>query len=517
MSMDAEMRDTGGDRERLRRLIEIQRRISQERNLARLPGLVMHELTALANADRSTLFLLDRDTMDLRACFAEGLDPGKSIVVPLRMGVIGAGILQRQVINLVNASQHPYFNPAIDALSGYKTDSLLVVPIVDAQGLALGGIELLNKRSGHFVEGDIARVQSAAARIAARSAAERFDTEAMRAELEVLRAAIDFDRGTVFRLDPNEGRLAAVYADGADNVLLSLNIKLGIAGSVALSGEPLVIADAWNDPRFDSSFDKRTGYRTRNILCIPLRGTEGETIGVVQIINKLDGDFSADDQEVLISVCGMVAIAVENAMLFESGERQFHSLLEALAASIDARDTLTAGHSQRVAQIALGIGRELGFPDADLEVLRVSSILHDYGKIGTDDAVLKKEGKLDEQEFAHMKLHASMTFDILDKIHFTRKFRGVPLIAASHHECLNGSGYPRGLAGHEIPFMAKIVAVADVFEALTADRHYRKGMPLNKAYDILDSGVGPKFEARVVEALKAWLDHGGLAELGLAQ
>src|SRR3989338_8243800 len=132
-------------------------------------------------------------------------------------------------------------------------------------------------------------------------------------------------------------------------------------------------------------------------------------------------------------------------MLFADQERQFHSMLDVLAASIDAKDGLTAGNSTNVSVIALAIGSELGFSSEELDLLRVAAVLHDYGKIGISDNVLKKEGRLDEEEFDHMKSHASLSEDILTRIHFTRKYRNVPMIAASHHECLDGSGYPRGL------------------------------------------------------------------------
>ncbi|OHC66545.1 MAG: hypothetical protein A2045_05055 [Rhodocyclales bacterium GWA2_65_20] len=498
-------------RKRIGHLLEIQRRVSQERSLERLPGLVMREVTELLAADRSTLFLLDGETMALRACFAEGVAADNAIVVPLRMGVIGTAILARKTVNLVDAYQHPYFNPEVDAHSGYKTESLLVVPIANADGQVLGGIELLNKLTGRFTAADEKAVEAVAERLAAAA----IDAAAANRELAALRQRIECDRGTVFRLDPLAGQLVAVHADGADGARISLNMKLGIAGLVALTGQPLLIPDAHADPRFDASFDRRTGYRTRNILCVPLRGANADTLGVIQIINRRDGDFSAEDMALLTSVAGVVAIAVENALLFADGERQFHSLLETLAATIDARDTLTAGHSKRVALIACGIARELGFAENDLDVLNVSALLHDYGKIGIDDAVLKKEGKLDEREFAHIKLHAVLTFDILDKIRFSRKYRNVPLIASSHHEALDSSGYPRQFANREIPFMAKILAVADVFEALTADRHYRKGMAVEQALAILDAGVGKKFEGRLVVALKRYLDRGGLAALEL--
>ncbi|MRR51832.1 MAG: HD domain-containing protein [Rhodocyclaceae bacterium] len=233
-------------------------------------------------------------------------------------------------------------------------------------------------------------------------------------------------------------------------------------------------------------------------------------IGVVQAINKCGGDFSTEDVETLQSIAAIVGIAIENAQLLEDHDRQFHSVLEALAASIDAKDTLTSGHSQKVADIACAIGALLSYTDSELDVLRVAAILHDYGKIGIDDRVLKKPGKLDNDEFSHMQQHASLTYDILARIHFARKYTNVPMIASSHHENLDGSGYPRGLDSKEIPFMAKILSVADVFEALTADRHYRQGMSVTDALGIIESEVGKKFDPNVVGALKTLIAKGDL-------
>jgi HD-GYP domain-containing protein (c-di-GMP phosphodiesterase class II)/putative methionine-R-sulfoxide reductase with GAF domain len=512
------------DRRHFDLLLEIQRRVNQERSMARLPGVVMQTVSELMEADRSTLFLLDHQTMELRACFAQGVEPGKAIVVPLRMGLIGTAILQRQTLNVVNAWEHPFFFADIDAVTGYRTDSLLVTPIISpADGRVLGGLELLNKRSGRFTDADETIAEDAARWLAARLDRPDPDRAEVSAKMDALRKWIDFDRATVFRVDADQGRLFAVHADGANGVEISMNMRLGIAGFVALTGEPLLIPDAHADSRFDASYDKRTGYRTHSLLCVPLKNAAGEVIGVMQVINRRDCldrhgcTFTAADLDLLSCVAGTVAIALENAIMFEESELQFRSLLDTLAASIDARDCLTAGHSLRVAQIARGIARTLDFTDHDIDLLEVAAILHDYGKIGIDDTVLKKEGKLEADEFSHMKTHASMSFDILDRIRFARKYRSVPLIASSHHENIDGTGYPRGLKAQEIPFMTKILSVADVFEALTADRHYREGMPLAKAMEIVENGIGTKFEGLIVDALKRYLDNGGKAELALPE
>jgi HD-GYP domain-containing protein (c-di-GMP phosphodiesterase class II) len=492
------------DDHRCRHCLEIQRRVSAEHNLDRLGQVVMDEVTALLDADRSTLFLFDRDTMELRANFAAGIE-GRALVVPLRMGIVGTAILRREIANVSNAYASPYFNPELDSILGYRTESLLVVPLLASDGRVLGGLELLNKNAGRFTAEDEILTKQTVERLA--KWVENGDAypAGIEAEVIALRNSVGCDRGTLFVLEEGSGRLAATHADGGDGRSISLNMKLGIAGLTAVAGRSFRIEEAWEDSRFDRSVDQRTGYRTRSMLCVPLKSASGESIGVVQAINKDTGPFSEDDLATLEAVAGIVAIAIDNAMLFSDQERQFHSMLDVLAASIDAKDGLTAGHSTTVAMHAVAIGRELGFTAEELDLLRVAAVLHDYGKIGVSDSVLQKKGLLDDEEFAEMKRHASLTGDILTRIHFTRKYRDVPLIAASHHERLDGNGYPSGLTAREIPFMAKILAVADAFEALTADRHYRQKMSTEDALAILDAGVGARFEGHVIAALRRYL------------
>lgn len=493
------------DAARLRHCLEIQRRVGSVRDLGELSQRVMAEVTALLDADRSSLFLFDWDTMELRAHFAEGVD-GRSLTVPLRMGLVGTAILRRQVTNVANAYASPYFNPEVDSVLGYKTDSLLVVPLLAADGRILGGLELMNKATGVFSAQDEQIAAQAAQRLVRWIERDELYPAGVEAEVASLRNAVDCDRGTVFLLEEASNRLVAVHADGDTGRAISLNMKLGIAGVAAVTQHAILLEDAWRDPRFDRSVDQRTGYRTRSMICVPLLAPSGDTLGVVQAINKKnDGAFSADDQATLEGVAGVIAIAVENALLFGEQERQFHSMLEALAASIDARDAMTAGHSEGVARISVGIGQVLGFSSDELDLLRVAAVLHDYGKIGLDDRVLKKDGRLDEEEFEHMKLHAGITEDILSRIRFTRKYRKVPMLAAAHHEALDGSGYPNGLKGHEIPFLSKIISVADAYESLTADRRYRGRMTEADALAMIDEGSGTRFDSNLIAALREHL------------
>lgn len=494
------------DSERFGRCLEIQRRVSSERNLGRLAQCVMSEVTALLGADRSTLFLFDWDTMDLRANFAEGVK-GRELVVPLRMGVVGTAILRRELMNLNNAHASPYFNPEIDTMLGYHTDSLLVAPMLAHDGRILGGVELLNKATGRFTSEDEVSITKMANRLARWIERGELYPAGVEAEVISLRNFVACDRGSVFVLEERTGRLVAIYADGGDGRSISLNMKLGIAGQVAVTGQSIRIDDAWDDPRFDRSVDQRTGYRTKSMLCVPLKSTDGESLGVIQGINKLDGVFSGADLETLEAVAGIVAIAIENALLLSNQERQFLTTVNALALSVDIKDDMAAGRTERVADCAVAIARDLGYEAEELDQLRLAAMLHDCGMVSVDDRIINKAGPLDVGEFEHVKLHTKLTEEILSGVQFTRKYRKVPRIAAAHHEALDGSGYPRGLTSIEIPFLAKVLTVADVFEALTSDRPYRQKMSREDALGVIQKGVGTRFDATVVDTLRGLLER----------
>jgi HD-GYP domain-containing protein (c-di-GMP phosphodiesterase class II) len=207
----------------------------------------------------------------------------------------------------------------------------------------------------------------------------------------------------------------------------------------------------------------------------------------------------------LMGIAPEIGIAIHNAMLLEERERQFQSVLQVLASSIDARDPLTAGHSQKVTDYAAGICYEMDMPKDFCDMMRVASLLHDYGKIGINDDILKKKGPLTFEEREEIKTHSEKTRRILDQVNFAGIYSQVPEVAEAHHEKWDGTGYPRGLKGEEIPIGARILAVADVFEAITAKRHYRDPMPLEEALSILESERHRQFDSRIVDAFMAYI------------
>ena len=246
------------------------------------------------------------------------------------------------------------------------------------------------------------------------------------------------------------------------------------------------------------SFAKSIG--TKSFVCCPII-CDNESLGILAVDNLTSKrPLIQSDISLLIGIASVLGISIRNAELLEARERQFRSILKTLAASIDARDPLTAGHSERVTEFALGICDELNLTKEYRDMIQVAALLHDYGKIGVPDSLLKKPRRLTADEYEVIKTHSEQTRVILEQVNFDGVFSQVPEIAGAHHEKIDGSGYPRGLSGEEIPLGAKIIAVADFFEAITAKRHYRNPMPVEKATKLLMAERGVHFEENIVDA-----------------
>ncbi|HEU5236221.1 MAG TPA: HD domain-containing phosphohydrolase, partial [Pyrinomonadaceae bacterium] len=189
----------------------------------------------------------------------------------------------------------------------------------------------------------------------------------------------------------------------------------------------------------------------------------------------------------------------------EENRELFLGTVKALAAAIDGKDPYTRGHSERVSRFAVATAQALRLPEDEIEKIRVSALLHDVGKIGIDDRVLKKPAALTDDEFEIMKTHPQKGFKIMSQIPAMRDF--LPGMYM-HHEMMNGEGYPQGLRGDQIPIQARIVSVADTFDAMTTERPYQRAMDLGAALTRLKSFVGTRYDARVVAAFVAACEAG---------
>lgn len=447
---------------------------------------------------------------------------------------------------------------------------------------------------------------------------------------------VDADRGSLFIIDRDRTHLLSKIALG-EREMIRMPMGRGIAGHVAETGRPLNIPDAYADPRFNPTVDKTTGYHTHSILCVPMLGSRGVPVGVVQALNHQDGPFTAEDEELLMAFGANAAAAIENANLYEEIERLFEGFVQASVTAIESRDPTTAGHSGRVADLSVGLLRslerstgaykELRFSPVEERELRYAALLHDFGKVGVREHVLLKANKLfpaqlqrvearfeearraaevealreevallrergdaaklertqaelqtrlrqldellefirrcnqptvleqggferlseikglryldsrghphpllEDDECANLSIgrgslnsderkeiesHVTHTYRFLKTIPWTKDLARVPEIAHGHHEKLGGRGYPLGVPAKELPVQTRIMTIADIYDALTAaDRPYKKAMPAERALEILGAEVkggalDPELYSIFVEA-KVYLRAFGL-------
>ncbi len=318
--------------------------------------------------------------------------------------------------------------------------------------------------------------------------------------------ALGADRCTVFLFDKEKNELWSKVALGLEKEEIRFSIDKGLAGHVLKTGEVVNIKNAYESLYFNKEIDLKTGYKTKNILCMPIRNLSHQILGVFQVLNKHEGDFTKKDEELLTAIGASAGIALENANLFneqkkliEEQKKLFSSFINTLSASIDARDKITSGHSKRVTAYACLICDKLNLDTNEKEIIKNASLLHDIGKIGIKDSVLQKEGKLTKEEYDHIKQHVIFTHDILINVYSSKNFKDVALIASSHHEKFDGSGYFKGLKGEKIPLGGRILAICDVFDAITSKRHYRNKMDIVDALKIIKDGSNSHFDEKLVK------------------
>lgn len=240
----------------------------------------------------------------------------------------------------------------------------------------------------------------------------------------------------------------------------------------------------------------------REAISVPIR-SGSEISGWIVAVNhqpnagRADDDFGNLETSLLSSVASMLGMHSGNVRLYNDQSNFFESVVRALSSAIDAKDPYTRGHSERVARISVLIARQLGCDPDELNTIYLSGLLHDIGKIGIDDGVLRKPGGLTPEEYEHIKLHPELGYRILKGV---RQLEHVLPVVLHHHEAWDGTGYPHKLAGTDIPWLARIVAVADSFDAMSSDRPYRAGMPAEKLNAIFRAESGKQWDPTVIAA-----------------
>jgi HD-GYP domain-containing protein (c-di-GMP phosphodiesterase class II) len=322
--------------------------------------------------------------------------------------------------------------------------------------------------------------------------------------LENAESVCQAETSSIWELDEERQELFFRVVRGkAAGAIRNLRVPVGegLVGSVARSGVPEMVNDVASDPRWrgDSAL-----FQTRAILTVPLVA-EGRVIGVMQLLNPVQrDDFTEGDLRRMNLFAGILAHPLQNARLHTAQRRQFFTMVTALAEALDRRDPYTGGHVRRVVAYSLLLGFQMMLSREELQDLWLASTLHDIGKIATPDRILGKPSPLDRDEVEIMKRHPLDGAAIVQHLANDNVLKGV----RNHHERVDGKGYPDGLSGEQLPPVARIIAVADTYDAMTTSRPYRAGLPPERAAQEIVSSVGTQLCPSVVEAFRALYGSG---------
>lgn len=327
-----------------------------------------------------------------------------------------------------------------------------------------------------------------------------------RSAIAAVTELLECEASSLLLKDDKGGLVFEVAVGEKGEVVRQFHLKIGegIAGWVAQHGEPLIVANAQEDPRFFKEVDQAAGFITRTVICVPLK-IKDEIIGVIQGINKDGGQFTQEDLDLFLTLADQIAIALDNARLYEELNEMARKLVEGLSEAIEKRDSYSGGHPQRVLAVCTAMAKYLPLTEEQKHDLTLAAILHDIGKVGVTDDILNKKGVLSVEEMEIIRGHPVVGAAIVG--HIKRLQQIIPAIKY-HHEHFDGSGYPEGLAGEEIPLLSRIIAVADTYDAIIHDRSYHRGLSKSAAVAEIAEHAGTQFDPNVVAAFAKALDNG---------
>jgi putative nucleotidyltransferase with HDIG domain len=344
------------------------------------------------------------------------------------------------------------------------------------------------------------------------SSTHNFD-EVMRASLHTLLGTLAIPRGAIARFSNSPRQLKIVAAKGLAGAV-GQKIALGRdeAERLAVRGRPIEIEAEHNGLAHFVSRNHDLLKRLRAHTSVPMVA-RGELMGMIFLSEKFTREeYSEDDIEIINMITRHIAIAFynhrlvvslkrkaeENRRLYREMRQIYHDTVRAFGAAIDLKDTYTSGHSDRVAKYSEAIAREMGVSGQELEYIGVAGYLHDIGKITVDRTIINNPRPLTDREFTELNKHVTTGYEILS--HIRHPWDEIAYMTKCHHEKIDGTGYPQGLKGDEIPLGSKIVTLADSFDAMMTDRPYRSRLPLDRALSDLWLNAGKQFAPEVVAA-----------------
>lgn len=320
------------------------------------------------------------------------------------------------------------------------------------------------------------------------------------------RALTFSDRCTVWVVDEEKQEIWTKVSHGIEAIRLP--IDSGIVGNSIKTGKKIIIDDVYLDDRFNSDIDKKTGYRTKSMMVIPMFNNDNEIIGAFQVINHKGekGIFDTRDMERLMLASTYAAETFVSARLINEIEDTQKEVVFTMGAIGESRSKETGNHVKRVAEYSKILGLAYGMDIKEAELLKQASPMHDIGKIAIPDSVLKKPGRFNDEERAIMDTHAELGFSMI-KNSDRPLLQAASIVAYEHHEKWNGSGYPRKLKGEDIHIYGRITALADVFDALGSDRVYKKAWNNERIFKLFKEERGEHFDPKLIDLFFENLDE----------
>lgn len=518
-------------------LHQASRMINSVLNLDRLFELIVDTtIQVLGGVKRCSIMLVDSRKTEFIIQNAKGLDVGllpSSRRVPIGQGIAGKVFATGEpiLINDLSNSSEPQILENAQVVR-----SSLCVPL-KCNDEVIGIISASNKISGEpFTNNDLNLLEtlSSQAGIAIKNARLYQDLDRKIFELATLHEVgkslsmvLDIETLLELILENTTRVLGGVKSSSLilyDEQTRDLHVKVvkgtqrefskkpikigeGIAGKVFETAKPILI----NNLADETAESSGVPGSPRSSLCVPLKVKE-RCIGVLSVSDKMSGEsFDENDLDMLNTLASQIAITLNNARLYEDLEASYLAAVSALANSLDAKDAYTRGHSERVAWYSVEIGKVMKLATEEVKNLQIGALLHDIGKIGISENIINKASRLTDEEFEVIKTHPVRGANIIEPAKFLEK--KLPLIKY-HHERYDGKGYPEGLHGEDIPLLARIVCVADSFDAMTSKRAYREPMDPISAMKELIKFSGTQFDSKVVNAfLEILQDEKKLAEM----
>ncbi len=501
-------------------LIELGQAFHSTLELDPLLATILGQMQSAAQCEDVSIWLLDAAHARLTCTHAVGPQAEPWIGRSLPAGLLGPS----------NSRGTRPFNQRLPGTSFWGDERSSILARLEARGELLGSLSVANKvGQKEFSDADRVLVTALAGHAAvaiqnaqlyeqqrqnnerqhlleqiSRHLQQTLDSEVLiPLILEEVNKAIEAEAQSLWMLNAETGLIVCHYATGpGGEAIKKVTVPLGrgIVGTSVESQTAIMIEDAQHDERVFKAADQQTGFVTRSLLCVPLV-RQGKSIGAIEAVNKRGGGlFGQADLELLRNIADSAALSIENARLYAELSASYDGTLDALTAALDLRDRETEGHSRRVVEYTARLARQMGLTEPEIRSICRGALIHDIGKIGVPDAILLKPGLLDPDERRIMEKHPVAGYEMLLGVPYLKE--EIPIVLA-HQEHWDGSGYPFGLKGDQIPLGARLFAIADTFDALTSDRPYRPARSCAEAVQVIAAEAGRQFDPQAVQSFLA--------------